>query len=98
MSPGLLELDCETRDTNFGYLKDLIVWLPVGAEDGDGHPTCLGRRKTSSPRGCLCGPDLLDLTPPMAAPVLAKLKAESPIGEKRSLESGGEEDTQRPPF
>lgn len=98
MSPGLLGLDCESRDTNLGHLMDVIVWLPVELKMEDDYPTCLGRKKTSSPRQCSHGPELLDLVPPMAIPVLAKSKAESPTGEKRSLGSGREENAQKPPF
>lgn len=84
ISPGLLGLDYETRDANPGHLQDVLVWLPVGAEEEDGNPPCLGRGKTSSPRRCSCASELLDWAPPMAAPVWAEVKAESPIGEKRS--------------
>lgn len=50
MSPGLLGLDYETRDTNLGHLMDVIVWLPVELKMEDDYPTCLGRKKTSPPR------------------------------------------------
>lgn len=53
MSPGLLELDCETRDTNLGYLKDLIVWLPMGAEVGDWPPHMPGQKEDFVPQGLL---------------------------------------------
>lgn len=56
----------------------------MGAEDAGWPPTCLGRGKTSFSRGCPHASELLDLAPPVAAPVRAKLKAESPIGERRS--------------
>lgn len=64
---------------------------------GGGQPMCLGRRKTFSLGGCSQGSGLLNLAPPMAAPVLAKLKADFPIGIKRHLGYRRQENAQRAP-
>lgn len=53
MSPGLLELDYETRDTDLGDLKDIRVRLPMGAEDGGMPPTLSGQKEDFLPQGLL---------------------------------------------
>lgn len=53
MSPGLLGLDDETRDTNLGHLKDVILWLPVGAGDGGWPPHVPGQKEHCIPQGLL---------------------------------------------
>lgn len=44
----------------------------------DGHPTCVGERDNSSPRGCSHGPEILDLAPPMEAPMCGKAEVREP--------------------
>lgn len=53
MSPGLLGLDDEARDTNLEHLKDVIVWLPMGAEDGGWLPHVPGQKEHFIPQGLL---------------------------------------------